>query len=100
MEQLLKLPGLAKNTGRTGSSMSPIGNTTLTSLMPHPLNMASSSPLLPQGCGQASTVEELKSVFHQSWKRLHPSPRPANWMDNISPVYKAGTTDTYILPVQ
>eukprot|EP00957_Ditylum_brightwellii_P132587 10111339-Ditylum_brightwellii.AAC.1 len=62
--------------------MSPIGDATPTSLMPHPLNVASSSPLLLQGCRQASTVEELKSVFHQSRKRLRPSPIPANWMDN------------------
>eukprot|EP00957_Ditylum_brightwellii_P052307 3967195-Ditylum_brightwellii.AAC.1 len=50
--------------------------------MPYPLNKASSSPLLLQGCRQASIVEELKSAFHQLQKRLCPSPRPANWMDN------------------
>eukprot|EP00957_Ditylum_brightwellii_P040019 3028784-Ditylum_brightwellii.AAC.1 len=82
MEQLLKPPGFAKNTGSIGSNMSPIGDATPTSLMSHPLNAASSLPLLLQGCKQASTVEELQSAFHQSWKRLRPSPRPANWMDN------------------
>eukprot|EP00957_Ditylum_brightwellii_P049246 3736934-Ditylum_brightwellii.AAC.1 len=82
MEQLLKLPGLIKNTESISSSMSPIGNATHTSLMPHPLNAASSSLLLLQGCGQASTVQELKSPFHQLRKHLRPSPRPANWMDN------------------
>eukprot|EP00957_Ditylum_brightwellii_P042797 3240376-Ditylum_brightwellii.AAC.1 len=53
--------------------------------MPHPLNEASSSPLLLQGCRQASMAEELKSAFHLSQKRLCPSPRPANWMDNKVP---------------
>eukprot|EP00957_Ditylum_brightwellii_P155704 11854137-Ditylum_brightwellii.AAC.1 len=62
--------------------MSTIDDATRTSLMPHPLNAASSSPLLLQGCRQASMVKELKSAFHQSRKRLRTSPRPAHWMDN------------------
>eukprot|EP00957_Ditylum_brightwellii_P023607 1781857-Ditylum_brightwellii.AAC.1 len=56
--------------------------------MPHPLNAASPSPLLLQGCGQAYTVKELKSAFHQLQRRLRPSPRPANWMDNKVPSTK------------
>eukprot|EP00957_Ditylum_brightwellii_P154997 11797498-Ditylum_brightwellii.AAC.1 len=63
--------------------------------MPHPLNKESSSQLLLQGCRQASMVKELKSEFHQLQKCLHPSPRPANWMDNkVSSTKRAQQTHT------
>eukprot|EP00957_Ditylum_brightwellii_P106180 8100258-Ditylum_brightwellii.AAC.1 len=82
MEQLLRLPGLAKSTGDIGNNMSATGNATPSSLMHYNLKKESFSRLLLQESRQVSTVKELKSTFHQSWKRLRPSPRPANWMDS------------------
>jgi hypothetical protein len=80
MEQLLRLPGLAPNTGNTGNSMSNSGTKTPSWTMPVKLNGASSSQHSLQGSGQAFTVEGLKSAFHQSRKRSRPSPRPSNWL--------------------
>jgi hypothetical protein len=82
MESLLRLPQVGKNTGNTGQDMPDCSKKIHSSQTPLPLNKESSSQLLLQGSGQGSTVEEMKSKFHQSVMRSQPSPRPSNWLEN------------------
>jgi hypothetical protein len=88
MESLYKLPKLGKGIGSIGQSTASNAPQTHSSQASHPANEPSSSQLLPQGLGPALTVEEIKSRFKRSRMRSRPSPRPANWLDNVVPSTK------------
>lgn len=88
MEQLCKLPGLAKGIGKTGQHTAANAQQTHTSAISQNVKKPSSSLPLPQGYGPGLSVEEIKSKFLRSRTRLRPSPRPANWLDNKVPSTK------------
>ena len=94
LEQLLRLPVIAKNIGHTGAPMLPSSRWTPSSeAPPRSTETLHSQPLL-LGSGRVATVEDLKSKFRESKTRLRPSPRPLNWLENAarSTEVKANTT--------
>ena len=95
MESLLKLPKLGKNIGNIGQNTSTNGDKMSSSKKPQNCKEESYSQHLLQGSGLASTAEELKSKFLRSKKRLRPSPRPQNWLDNKVPYTKMTKPTSY-----
>jgi len=82
MESLLQLPQCVKNIGNIDAGTVKTSRKIRSSVM-HPLSINPSLSLHFLGkSGQASTVEDMKSNFSQSQKRLRPSARPSNWLDN------------------
>ena len=82
MGSLLRLKGIAKNTGATGKPIVPSGREAQYWTMRPTLNASSSSQPLLQGSGLGSTVEAAKLRFKPLQKRSRPSPRPSSWQEN------------------
>jgi hypothetical protein len=94
MESLLRLPGIDKNTGSTGSSMLPSAKSTRSLPTSQDWSETQSYRALLQGSGQACTVEELKLKFRPSRTASRPSPRPLNWLENRAPFTKKAPMHT------
>ena len=94
--QLLRLPGIDKNTGPTGahSYRNAIKTTPSYKLRPN-LNSPSLSLPLLNGSGQATTAKELRLKLTESPMLWRPSARPSNWQDNVvrSTVPKGNTSN-------
>jgi hypothetical protein len=88
MESLYKLPKLEKGIGKIGQGIASNATQIHSSQAIHHVNAPSSSPLLPPELGPALTVEEIKLRFKRSRMRSRPSPRPANWLENVVPSTK------------
>ena len=95
MASLLRLPQTDKNIGNTGAIIAAISECDrISNKFPH------SRPSLQQqrsvlGSGAATTVMERRSQFKRSVKRLQPSARPSNWLDQPVPFTKRRTSSTY-----
>ena len=100
MESLYKLPKVGKGIGCIGQGTASSATHIHSSQASHPANEPSSSQLLPQGFGPALTVAEIKSKFKRSRMRLRPSPRPANWLDNVVPSTKVREHTFFLSSVQ
>ena len=70
------------NTGNTGQNMYGFSRKTHSSQHAPMQSKLSSSQLLLQGSGQATTAEKIRSKFSQSKMHWQPSPRPLNWLEN------------------
>ena len=77
-----KIRGQEKNIGLTGKHTQNCTRKTHISSPAPTENKSSSSPLLLQGSGKASTANTSKLPFKRLLKRSQPSPRPANWLEN------------------
>ena len=84
MASWLKIPRQEKNIGLIGN-ITQHSTTKIHTSKPAPMqNKSSSSWLLLLGSGQATTEKESRLPYKQLLKRLQPSPRPANWLENLS----------------
>ena len=81
----LRLPKPAHATGQNGHPSQNSLAWTPSSNMLTPLNATSSSRPLLQGSGVELSAEENKSLLKRSDRRLLPSARPSNWLDNKVP---------------
>ena len=86
MGSLLRLPQIAKNTGKSGFAMLPPGSSIHTCSNVTKSTSSLSSELLLQGSGQASSVEDFKSKFRPLLKPSRPSQRPSVWLENPVPL--------------
>ena len=82
MESLLRLPGIAKNTGNIGKNMHPGAKSIHSSPTSQNLKEMSSSQPSLQGSGQVLTEEALRSKFRASRMHSQPFPRPSSWLEN------------------
>ena len=88
MESLCRMPKQGKNIGKLGQDTAMNATQTHTWNASAVASKESSSPALRLESGPGLTVTEIKSVFKRSHKRLRPSPRPANWLENKVPSTK------------
>ena len=84
----LKIPRQEKNTGLTGRPTQICSRKIPSSKHAQIQNKSSSSQLLLQGSGQASTVKDSRSQFKPLLKRSQSSQRPVNWLENHPQSFK------------
>ena len=92
---LLRLRKIDKNTGNTGAHMHTSAARIHSLRKQTSWKPTSSSLVLLQGSGQATTVKEMKSKFTQSLMRSRPSPRPSSWLENPAPSTKPTKSTTF-----
>jgi hypothetical protein len=85
MASLLRLPQLAQSTGVTGAAMYPFSTATPSSLAKTPWIASTSSVALLPESEQEHLDEDIQSRFRGAQRRLQPSTRPSNWLENRLP---------------
>ena len=82
IESLYRMPKQGENIEKLGPTTAKSAMSTPTSTQLQPVGVPPSSSALQPECGLGITATELNSKFKHSHKRLWPSPRPANWLEN------------------
>ena len=85
MGSLLRLPRTEKSTGKRGFNTHASGKLTPTFKPATASTQSSSSQLLLQGSGRASSAGDFKSKFRPLLRHSQPSQRPSVWLDNPVP---------------